>query len=488
MFFLAMLMVLAVPAAAQVEADVPAGVSEGLALLQQGQAEAALARLDAALAEAELPRERGAIERLRGFILAEMGRLPEARAAIEVAVASAPAPPAPLLAMLFKLRALTDDPAAAAETLVLLAASDRGELEGLPTALVGRVRAGLAKDEARAFDLDFALVTAGWTGEGGDDDTLDGLRMQVIGGLLARERGDEARAMLGEIVSPNMLLRMGIDRRYAALWSDVEARLGPGARTASAADVARARARFETAPDDLGARRLYAQALNLAAREEEALKVAQAAALEGAALDALSNQDLWLVALEAQLLAHFGREEEALARYDALAESRLEGRPDLIGPIIARALFAVALDRPEAALAAADYARTHEALASPSGRLFIDAARACALAARGEGAAAAGAATALMAEKGENRRAALMALICLDRLDEAAELVVAALQDPQQRTDMLWELQPFLIASHDGATDLQARAAMRALKARADVKAAFEAAGRDLPKAVSPPR
>ncbi len=479
---LALLMMVAAPAAAQTPLE------SGLALMREGKPADALAVLDGALAAAELPAERGPIQQLRGFILADMGRLAEARAAMEVAVASNPAPAPALLAVLFKLRAMTDDPTAASETLVLLAASDRDQLNGLPTELVGRVRAGLARDEARAFDLDFALVTAGWTGDNGDEGTLDALRMQLIGGLLTRGRAEEARAMLADVQEPEVLLRLGIDRRYASLWPDVEARLGPGARTASAAAVARAKARFEAAPDDLAARRAYAQALNLAAREEEALVVAQGAAIDAAALGALSDEDLWLVDLEARLLAHVGKYDEALARYDALAGSRLEGRPALIGPIIARALFANELDRPEAALAAADFAEARGDLASDSGRMFIAAARSCALARQGEGAAAERAAAAVLGDLTVNPRAGLLALMCLERFDAAAEMIVAALADPAQRTGMLWQMQPFLIAERAGAADQKTRAILRQLKARADVRAAFAAAGRDLPAAVSPPR
>lgn len=479
---LALLMMVAAPLAAQTPLET------GLALMREGKAAEALALLDTALGDAELPAERGPVQQLRGFILADMGRLPEARAAMEVAVASNPAPAPALLAVLFKLRAATDDPMAAAETLVLLAAIDENELNGLPTELVGRVRAGLAADEARAFDLDFALVTAGWTGDTGNEGTLDALRMQLIGGLLSRGRADEAKTMLANVQEPEVLLRLGIDRRYASLWPDVEARLGPGARTASAAAVARTKMLFETEPADLAARRNYAQALNLAAREEEALVVAQGAAIDAAQLNTLGDEDLWLIDLEARLLAHVGKYDEALARYAALAASQLEGRPALIGPIIARALFANELDRPDAALAAADFAAARGELASASGRMFIGAARSCALARQGEGAAAEAAAAAVLADLTINPRASLLALMCLERFDAAAGMIVAALADPAQRTGMLWQMQPFLIAERAGATDQKTRAALRRLKARADVRAAYAAAGRDLPAAVSPPR
>jgi hypothetical protein len=53
---------------------------------------------------------------------------------------------------------------------------------------------------------------------------------------------------------------------------------------------------------------------------------------------------------------------------------------------------------------------------------------------------------------------------------------------------MLFNLQPFLIADQGKLREARQRAALRSLKARPDVKAAFVKAGRDLPAAVAPPR
>lgn len=479
------------PLRAQPVADNPAleaTLQSGVTLMNAGKAAEALAQLDAALANTILPAERGRIQQLRGFILASLERIPEARAAMEVAIASNPDPNPALLSTLVKLRAFTDDPVAAAETLVLLTVTDPAGLAALPVELIGRVRAGLAKDEGRAFDLDFALVNARWKADTPEESSLDALRMSVIAGLLARDRGDEAAAMLAMVMEPEILLRMGIDRRHAALWPAVEARLGPGAVAASAAAVARAKALFDKAPDDLAARRAYAQSLNLAAREPEALVVAAGGATGPAALDTLAEEDLWLVDLEARLLAHVGQRDAALARYDALATSKLAGRPGLIGPIVARAMFANELDRPDAALAAADFADANSQFASASGKLYIASARTCALARRGDAAAAAEAAKPVLATPELNPQATQSVLMCLGRMDAAAAAMIAALADPERRAAMLWQLQPFLIADRAGATDKATRATLRTLKARPDVAAAFRAAGRDLPARVSPPR
>jgi hypothetical protein len=82
----------------------------------------------------------------------------------------------------------------------------------------------------------------------------------------------------------------------------------------------------------------------------------------------------------------------------------------------------------------------------------------------------------------------LAALICLGRMDDAAAAIIRRLEDPDLRTEMIFELQPFLIRDTTKLRDGEQRAALRALKARPDVKAAYLKAGRDLPAAVAPPR
>lgn len=490
------LLLLATPIAAQpleISPDVRAAIEQGLTQMNAGREAEALAQLDAVLARTELPAERGRIEQLRGFLLARLNRLEDARTAIEFAVSTDPAPNAAVLSTLFKLQLFTDNPVAAAETLVLLAASYPEALDLVTPEMVGRLHAGLVDDRVRVFDLDLALINARWLQDDASEGMLDDLLDGTIAGLLARGRIDEAVAMLTMVKKASTLLSMAIDRRFTPVWPAVAARLGPGARTASAAEVVRTKQWFDAVPNDGAARLAYASALNNAAREPEALAVAAGAAPDAAALDALPEQDLWIVDLEARLLGHLGRFDEAMARYESLAKSRIENRGGLIAQIINWGLYAVEIDRPEAALVAADYADSKGAAASPYGRLYIAMMRTCALARLGRTDEAEAAAKPLLipAEAGNeagNSQALLGALICLERKDAAAGLVVQALADPVRMPDMLWKLQPLLIDDREGGIDVRHRAGLRALKARPDVRAAFEAKGRDLPAAISPPR
>ena len=160
----------------------------------------------------------------------------------------------------------------------------------------------------------------------------------------------------------------------------------------------------------------------------------------------------------------------------------------MVATIINKALFAESVDRPKDALAAADFADTTAAASNDYGKAFIAQARACALQQLGDKAGAAAAAAPLLAKPSNNEDAALAVMICLGKMDAAAAAIIKRLENPETRTEMLFELQPFLIADREKLRDARERAGLRALKARADVKAAFLKAGRDLPAGVAPPR
>lgn len=475
----------------------PALLAEAQARYEAGDLDAALALADRALAAAELPGERSRPQLLRAFVLARMDRGADALEAIEAAVATDPAPAAAVLLVQFSLQQFNERSADAAQTLLTLLATRGGAdaLASRPAAQVWQLREGLRGQPDLLFEVDFALLAAGWLRGTPEEGDRDGLRGGVIQGLVARDRLEEARALLAEIRSAQTLMLMGIDGRLRTLWPEVEAKLGPRGQPLLEQDVARTRAVFEAAPDDLDARFAHAVALNAANREEEALAVAAGAGLEGGALDGLAPEHFGLVIFEADMLAFLGQADAALARLAALAGSKLDGRPQLLEVAVRRAMLAGELDRPAEALEAVAAAERLAAAIgagdalSPMGVARLAQARSCALARLGRLEAAGEAAQTLFdAMDNGNATQRRQALICLGRMDEAARAVIAALEDPARALSLLWDLQPFMLSPDRGTLNARYRAAMRALKARSDVAAAFRAAGRDLPVRVRPTR
>ena len=462
-------------------------IAAAAALLDDNRVNEALNTLDTMLAAADAPIERGQIEALRSFALARLNRIPEAHKAIEAGVASNPDPSMLLLRQLFLLRAFDGDAAAAADTIQLIAASNPRELQQLPTEVIIDVIGAVRKDANRSYELDFALNAANWQPEDATLEDADRLRLRLILALPKRDRVDDVRPVLAAVLSPVVLARIGIDRRFATLWPDVEKRLGPGADIADAAYVAATKARFDKSPTSLIARLGYAEALNIASREPEAAALLDVAKTP-AELAALADREVWLVNLHAALLGDLGQIDAALARYAALNATPINGRSAVVATQLNAALFAESVNRPDAALAAVAVAAAGPAGGNEYAGLYLAQVRACVLHQQGKAAEALAAAAPLLAKPGENDDAYLAAMICLGRNDAAAKAIITRLENPETRIDMLFDLQPFLIAERAVVRGARERTAMRALKARPDVKAAFVKWGRDLPAAVAPPR
>lgn len=463
-----------------------AQLAEAAQLVDDGKPDAALALLDPLLAASDLPADKGQVQTLRSFALARLGRLPEAREAIEFAAGTALNPVPLVLRQLFVLRALGGDVPAAAQTLQLVAVSNRKWLASLPTDLVDDVVRATASDDEQHFDLALTLVTAGYAPADHTVGDGDGLKLAVIEGLARRGRLDEAGPVIAALINPVSLVRLAVDRRYQSLWPALETRLGPGADVADAAYVAAAEKQLAAAPGSPIARLGMAEALNIASREPEAL--ARIADLGGTAeaLAALPSRALWGMSLKANLLADAGRIDDALAALDGVAALPDNGRGVVLAMRVLAADVAGETGRHDAALERAALIGN----LSDYGAQALAAVRICALARSGRRAEATGAAQAVPAgwTKAANNRAVQNALSCVGRLDAAAAVLIARLATEDSRSDALFDLQPFLLADRPAAPGRATRADLRLLKARPDVKAAFLKWGRDLPAAISPPR
>lgn len=462
-------------------------VQQAATLLDQDKNDEALAILDPLLSQADTPGDRGKIETLRSFALARLGRVADAHKAIEIGVASNPAPTSIVLRQLVLLRAFDGDPKGAAETLELMAASDPKGLTTVPSEIITDIMRAIAEDKTRAFNLDYSLISSGWAPTDITVGDVDWLRLRLITALADKGRLDDAKPIIDQVLSPVVLVRLGIDRRFEPLWPMLEARLGPSADTADAKYIAAAKARFDKEPKSLIARLGYAEALNIASREPEAIALADVAKTPEE-LAALSNREIWLVNLHAALLADAGRNAEAMARMAALNGTPINGRTNMAGTIVNEALLAESMGEAQTALTLADAAQAKAGNLNPYGEMALAAVRTCALAKLGRKDEATAAAAPILAKPDASEDAYLRANLCLGRQDAAAAAVIKRLEDPDKRMEMLFDLQPFLIADRAKEREKQIRADYRALKARPDVKAAFTKVGRDLPAAVAPPR
>jgi tetratricopeptide (TPR) repeat protein len=484
---LAALLIAAAPTGGDGPPSRESRLAQAAALVDNDKPAEALAILDGLLAEADLPAEKGQVEGLRSFALARQGKFADARKAIEFAVDATMSPSILLLRQLFVLRALTGDIPGAAQTAQLVAASNPKWLPELPSELVGEVLRGLNNDEEKRFDLAFTLVSAGFAPADQTVGDGDALKMSVIAGLARRGRLEDARPIIATLVNPVSLVRLGVDRRYQPLWPEMEKRLGPGADIADAAFIAAAERRLAAQPQSVIARTGVAEALNIASREAEALDRIRDIG-EGEALAQLNNREQWTINLKARLLADGGEIDKALAALDSVAALPAERAPNALAFRIIAADLAAEAGRHADALKRVEAVPTADL--NDWGRHALAGIKVCALARSGQAGEAARAAAALPAgwTKDGNNRALQAALACMGRMDAAAAVLIKRMEDVDSRDEVLFELQPFLIADRPNAPDRATKAALRALKARPDVRAAFQKWGRDLPAAVAPPR
>jgi tetratricopeptide (TPR) repeat protein len=472
------------PDAAPARAD---RLAQAASLVDAGKPAEALAILDDLLAQSDLPADKGQVEGLRSFALARTGNLAEARKSIEFAVDTTMNPSLLLLRQLFVLRAIGGDLPAAAQTLQLVAVSNPKWLPALPAELVGEVLRSLEGEQQR-FDLAFTLVTADYAPPDQTVGQGDDLKLQVIAGLAARGRLEEAGPIIDLLLNPVSLVRLGIDRRFQTLWPALEKRLGPGADTADAAFIAAAEKRLAEQPQSLIARSSVAEALNIASKEPEALARIRDIGATPEALAKMSDRELWIINQKAALLADGGDLDAALAALDAALTLPGERRSNALAFQILAADMTEEAGRHDEALKRVEAVPAADL--NDFGRHALAAIKVCALARSGKQAEAGKAAEALPAGwvKDGNNRATQAAFACLGRMDTAAAILIKRLEETDSRDDVLFELQPFLLADRANAPDRMTKASLRALKARPDVKAAFAKWGRDLPAAVAPPR
>ncbi|PXA83690.1 hypothetical protein DMC47_42705 [Nostoc sp. 3335mG] len=333
----------------------------------------------------------------------------------------------------------------------------------------------LSGDTARRDRVALSLALADW--DPSDQPQLsESIAADGVGALLDTHANDDARQMLTRIHRPALLWEMAVEHRYAPLWPEIEARLGPAGGKAIDRYARTALDAYAAAPQDPQAEVDAAQAFLALGHFEDVSSIAGTAAVA----PHMADKQVDLVLTDAEALAAAGEPDKALDRLRPFTRIDFRASPQAAGALIPLAEMLDQAGRYDEELAVATQGAGETAYLSPFGLAWLQRNRVCALAGLGRTADAKAAGDALKASSRDNPAAAIEGLLCAGREDEAAAIAVSTLATAEGADALADQFQP------DGALLPHSPSRLRALWAhlltRADVKAAFDRVARIMPK------
>jgi hypothetical protein len=383
-----------------------------------------------------------------------------------------------------------EDPIAIADALLAKLAARPEAIDGLGPVAIVDLQAGLQRLEARDAERRVleALFARDWTPRGSIVSRPGAFDVRLA--LLRIEDGDVAgaRAALAGVWRAGDVVDVLIDRRFEPLWAELEA---AGAADAAAA-VERARAEAVALalehPRSLEPALFEMGALRQAGRAAEAAAIGRAArqhfvsAAQPAYDDALSYK-IVILNLLATALTDMGETAEALGAIRAAGEvdaplrgGRVRGPSEDASQALNAALLLV-WDG-QARDARRRLSGVSRSRLSDFGVLQAQALRACAAAQLGDEAELAERLAELERARDDNVEALHLALMCADRLDDAAALTLWRLETEKHRLGALRMLQVYRAPARTPAYKATLDARLAALRERPDVAAAAERVGR----------
>lgn len=337
-----------------------------------------------------------------------------------------------------------------------------------------------ADGEAANQAMSLALFDAGYAA-GNDFGGVGFIERQAIDGLVAQGRIGEAKARLDRMVDVRNLAGMAVDRRYEALWPALESALGPGMAKGIARNLGWMQQAFDADHDSHLTRQSYVHELIWLGFPQKAVALSENLLTTPAEIAASGRYGWWLFVESSEALGAAGQPAKGLLRYRQLNAAIPAGSGVRVDTMISEAAFASRYGLSADALESVARARPLEDV-SAYGEGLLQQAEACALHRLGRDTEAASVMAKIEAAPLANRGASLDAMLCLGHYEPAEKLVLAVLDDPVRRTDMLLRLQGIELQKHDNAL----AAPMAKLAARPAVAAAIDRYGRTLPTALRP--
>lgn len=443
---------LAAPAWAQQEDRPPTPAERAAwALIQQAQAAASAGdlaaeakALDAALGglpERALPR--GRLQCWRAIRLFDTQPAKAREALAECRDLAADDPQGQALAANVLLRDEQVEPAAR----LLVAAMQRnpGGFAGCGTGDVDEVRTLLRKLEYAGLPqlrADFVDTLATTSCGNGDPAFLSGLMREAILTRLAGGAIDRARASLAAVVDPQDMLQMLVDRRYAAIWPDIDRAAAGTLEPQRAALLYQLRTRHAAEPSLESIRKL-AYALDVTGHRSEAIRILRAAIVNPALPDPERYARATMATRLGNLLNAAGETRVAVvtaALRDLLQELPGPGKDGLWNAVPNLAIWLINYGEPGEALAALERSDSDRApLDAPAANGYFVALKACARFRKGE--ARAGPMLASIAtDYATNPGAVRIATMCGPDAAAQRAFLLKLMDDPERGGTLLLDL------------------------------------------------
>lgn len=326
-------------------------------------------------------------------------------------------------------------------------------------------------------------VRLGRIGYGGEDGPVrDSFSWSVARDALDRGDIQAANAAVATIDDLRTLRAILTDRRYAALWPALEARVGPRLEQPRTAAMLIAQRLAAEAPDDLERKRIYFDTLVDAGQKADADKLAAEVGKTPDDIKKLDEQGGWLINNHAGLLIDMGKLDAGDARYASLRALDIAQAPWIINMVINRAIDQAERGDVARAKPLLDEAATlSKTYGSAYARAIVDAARVCAAARGADPGGAESLLPAVLAQADAAKLAAIGALMCAGNTDEAATRIIAMLADEDERDDAIRRLLEKIPPPPMG---IRNPGELPQLLARPDVRAAFDKVARELPPAL----
>lgn len=380
-------------------------------------------------------------------------------------------------AVQFTMAVLTENPDAAYVALLKTAMTEPQGVNGIPQwAILSYLKLIRGEDDEGALTLQAldVLFTAGYT-PSTPLVSPDPLHAMYARRLVAEGRLDDARNALRGTTDLWVLINIAIDGRFrpirdVALSDDVDF------RALAEAQAARARALAIDHPASMEPHRQLIYALRKLGRNDEALAEADATlerhAQNASAFEDADELEQRVRHVRAAALYALGRYDEGRAALQSLV-AQTEVGENAQFDVIHLSIKLTEENRPNQALQALAL------LPQPSSNtaMYAYSVRACAAVQRDDATQLEDALIYLREHESDSVTARQRALLCANKIDQAADLYVRRLRDRHERVDALLALQNWSPVEHELPYEQLLRERVDAIKVRPDVVAAIGDAG-----------